>query len=233
MRLAELTTAEVAAKASPLLAVPVGSCEQHGPHLPLGADTVIAEALAERLAARRRDVVVGPSLSVTASGEHAGFAGTLSIGVDATVAVLVELGRSADWSGGLVLVNGHGGNRSAVDAAVATLRAERRRVLAWWPPRLPAPHDAHAGYTETSLLLAIAPHLVRVDRIEPGNVQPLAELTSSLRTGGVAAVSGNGVLGDPRAATLEAGIELLDLLAVDLDDATSEALAGQWFLRTT
>jgi creatinine amidohydrolase len=232
MRLADLTTSEVAAGAPPVLAVPVGSCEQHGPHLPLGADTAIAEALADRLASRRHDVVVAPSLTVTASGEHAGFAGTLSIGLDATVAVIVELGRSADWSAGLVLVNGHGGNRAAVDAAVATLRADGRRVMSWWPPRLPAPHDAHAGYTETSLLLAIAPHMVRVERIEPGNVQPLADLASSLRSGGVAAVSSNGVLGDPRAATLEAGTELLEQLAADLDNATSAALASQWFLGT-
>ena len=70
----------------PVLCVPVGSCEQHGPHLPLGTDTIIAVALADELAARRPDVLVAPALTMTASGEHAGFAGTLSIGTDVTAA---------------------------------------------------------------------------------------------------------------------------------------------------
>ena len=65
---------------SPILVVPVGSCEQHGPHLPLHTDTVIATALARALAERRDDCVVAPALTITASGEHQGFAGTLSIG---------------------------------------------------------------------------------------------------------------------------------------------------------
>jgi hypothetical protein len=99
-----------------LVAVPVGACEQHGPHLPLGTDTLVANALARALAARRPDVVVAPALAITSSGEHAGFPGTLSIGRTVMEALVVELVRSADWSRGVVLVNGHGGNRSAVDA---------------------------------------------------------------------------------------------------------------------
>ena len=94
--------------------MPLGSCEQHGPHLPLGTDTIIATALADRLAARCPDIVVAPALAISASGEHAGFPGTLSIGTDTTAAVLVELARSADWAAGIVLVNGHGGNADAV-----------------------------------------------------------------------------------------------------------------------
>ena len=63
-----------------LLAVPLGSCEQHGPHLPLDTDTRIAVALADRLAARHAQVVVAPAVAFGSSGEHAGFPGTLSIG---------------------------------------------------------------------------------------------------------------------------------------------------------
>jgi creatinine amidohydrolase len=78
-----------------LLLVPVGSCEQHGPHLPLGTDTLIAEALAQAAVERATGSVVSPSIAIGASGEHRGFPGTLSIGADALVEVAVELARSA------------------------------------------------------------------------------------------------------------------------------------------
>lgn len=200
----------------PLLVVPVGSCEQHGPHLPLDTDTRIAEALARKLVAAGTpgDVVLAPSLTVTASGEHAGFPGTLSLGNDVMEQVLVELVRSADWSSGVVLVNGHGGNATAVTRAVATLRAEQRRVLSWWP-RV-AGGDAHAGRTETALLLAIDPALVRLDHAEAGPTVPVTELFDSMRAGGVRAVSPNGVLGDPSGADAGEGLVLFERLVADL-----------------
>lgn len=199
---------------APIVALPIGSCEQHGPHLPLDTDTRIAVALADRLAAAVDGVLVAPPLAVTASGEHRGFPGTLSIGTEATTLVLVELVRSAGWSRGVVFVNGHGGNAAAVRAAARTLTAEGRHVVAWWP-RI-ADGDAHAGRTETSLMLAVAPHLVRLDAAESGNTGTLAELSAALTTGGVAAVSPNGVLGDPSGASAAEGSTLLDELAADL-----------------
>jgi len=210
-----LTWPEVADRAgSTILAVPVGSTEQHGPHLPLSTDTDVAVALAERLAATRGDVLVAPPIAYGASGEHAAFAGTLSIGAAALELVLVELGRSADAFAGVVLVNGHGGNAEPVARAVATLRHEGRRVLAW-SPRLDGA-DAHAGRTETSLLLALRPEAVRLDRAAAGDTRPLADVLPDLRAGGVAAVSPNGVLGDPAGASAAEGATLLDTLAADL-----------------
>jgi mycofactocin precursor peptide peptidase len=190
------------------LLVPLGSCEQHGPHLPLGTDTVIAVAIAERVAAGAPgELVVAPALAYGASGEHHGFPGTLSIGTDALTHVLVELVRAADAFDGVVLVNGHGGNRDGVGRAVDQLREEGRHVLAWWPS--PGGTDAHAGRSETSLLLALAPGVVRVDLAEAGSTEPLDALWPRLRSGGVAAVSANGVLGDPRGADAAEGERLL------------------------
>ncbi len=202
-------------KRTSVLAVPLGSTEQHGPHLPLDTDTRIALAIAERVATRRDDVLVAPALPYGSSGEHAGFPGTLSIGREALEAVLVELGRSADAFRAVVFVCGHGGNAVPVERAVEHLRAEGRRVRSWYP-RVPA-GDHHAGRTETALMLSIDPALVRLDRAEVGITTPLADLMDDLRRGGVAAVAPNGVLGDPRGADAEEGHRLLTQLSDDLD----------------
>jgi mycofactocin system creatininase family protein len=206
-------TALDSASERPILLVPIGSCEQHGPHLPLDTDTRVALAIAEAVAERTTGLIVAPALGVSASGEHHGFPGTLSIGSAATEMMLIELARSADWSGGLVLINGHGGNHAAVQSAVDALTYEGRRVLSWWPA---VPNgDAHAGRTETSLMLSIAPHLVRIEAVEPGNTTPLRELLPRLEHGGVRSVSSNGVLGDPTGASAAEGAELLEALVGD------------------
>ncbi len=212
--LGDLTWPEVAGRAATtVLAVPVGSTEQHGPHLPLSTDTTVAQVLAGRLAAERPDVIVAPALPYGASGEHAGFPGTLSIGTDALEAVLIELARSADCFAGVVFVSAHGGNAEALGKAVNRLNSEGRPVRAWGPRQAT---DAHAGHTETSVLLAVAPGSVRTARAEAGNRAPLATLMPTLRRDGVAAVSPNGVLGDPAGATAAAGDAQLQEWAADL-----------------
>ena len=194
--------------ARPTLVVPLGSVEQHGPHLPLGTDTAVAAAAAAGLVDRRPDLLLGPPRAYGASGEHEGFPGTVSIGTQALTTVLVELGRSAGrWAGRLLVVNGHGGNLEALRAAVPLLRHEGRDV-AWFPCGVPG-GDAHAGRTETSLLLHVEPAAVRTDLAEPGETAPIAELLPRLRSGGVAAVSPNGVLGDPAGASAGEGEQFL------------------------
>jgi creatinine amidohydrolase len=204
-----------------VLAVPVGSTEQHGPHLPVTTDTDIAEAIVDSLSQRQPDVIVAPAVSYGSSGEHAGFAGTLSIGRDATELLLVELGRSgADSFGRTLLVSTHGGNADPVNRAVTRLREEGRDVRAW-APRWEG--DAHAGRVETSVMLAVAPDRVALDRAAPGNTAPLAELLPVLSTGGTRAVSENGVLGDPTGASADEGRRLLNAAIDDL-----EALVIDW-----
>lgn len=211
------------ARAGAVLAVPVGATEQHGPHLPLSQDTDLAVALCHRLAARRPDVVVAPALPYGASGEHEGFAGTLSIGCQALEEVVVELCRSATATfGAVVLVSAHGGNALPVSRACRRLAGEGRRILAW-APRWEG--DAHAGRVETSLALALHPEQVDLDRAEAGDRRPLAELLPLLRERSVRAVSPNGVLGDPAGASAAEGRRLLDGLARDLCAAVASWLA--------
>jgi mycofactocin precursor peptide peptidase len=197
---------------SPALVVPVGSTEQHGPHLPLDTDTRIATAVARSVADRLSDGiesnwVLAPAIGYGASGEHEGFPGTVSIGTSALRLLLVEYGRSAArWASRLVFVNGHGGNVEALAAAVALLRYEGRDVA--WCSCTVENADAHAGHTETSVLLHISPEDVWIDERLPGNSAPLADLMPRLRQGGVAAVSEPGVLGDPTTATAEDGARI-------------------------
>jgi mycofactocin precursor peptide peptidase len=211
--LAELSWVQIDRAARRVLLVPLGSLEQHGPHLPLGTDTRIAVAVAHGAADGRDGVAVAPPVALGASGEHAGFPGTLSIGTPALTELLVELGRDAsrDWEA-MLLVNGHGGNRDAVDAALARLRAEDRRAAVFHVS--PPGGDAHAGATETSLLLHLDPAAVRMELAEPGERAPVGALLGRLRREGVRSVSPNGVLGDPGGASAEEGARLLsELLA--------------------
>jgi creatinine amidohydrolase len=207
---------DVASRAATTVVVlPVGSTEQHGPHLPLSTDTHVAVALARRLASLRADMVVAPAVPYGSSGEHAGFPGTLSIGQAALELMLVELIRSADAFAGTLIVSAHGGNSGAVGRAVDLLRYEGRQVQAWSPPSVD-PADSHAGHTETSVLLALQPETVQAHQIQPGVRQPLDQLWPVLRGAGVRAVSPSGVLGDPTDASASAGEDLLSAWTEDL-----------------
>jgi mycofactocin precursor peptide peptidase len=200
-----------------LLVVPIGSFEQHGPHLPLDTDTRIAVAIADAVAHLPYVVVAAP-LAYGASGEHGGFAGTLSIGTEVLVEVLVELVRSARGScAGLVWVSAHGGNAEGIRAAAARCGAEGDRVFVW-SARIDG-GDAHAGRTETSLMMAIAPDEVRSHQLAPGRTEPIDQLWPALRSGGVRSVSPNGVLGDPTLATVAEGRVLFDTLVAELAGA--------------
>jgi creatinine amidohydrolase len=214
----------VAAGPRRLLVVPLGSLEQHGPHLPMDTDTRIASAVAARACARRQGVGLAPPIPVGASGEHADFPGTLSIGTAALATLLVELGRHASlyWPA-MLLVNGHGGNVPAISEAVRQLRAEGRQSHVWHAG-LPG-SDAHAGRTETSVMLALAPDEVRMAAAAPGDTRPLADIMPALRASGVRAVSPNGVLGDPVGASADEGDRLLAALVAGLDETLDKLLA--------
>lgn len=191
----------------PLVLVPVGSFEQHGPHLPMDTDTVIAVAVASGAAAEL-GALVAPPVVYGASGEHQAFPGTISIGTDALRELLVELARSlSTWADRIVFVNGHGGNLTALTGAVTLLVAEGRSVS--WAPCAVPDGDAHAGHVETSVLLHLDPARVQRHRAVVGNVDPIAGLLPALRGSGVRSVSESGILGDPTSASADTGAALL------------------------
>ena len=212
--LGRLTSPDAAVGGWTLL-VPFGSVEQHGPHLPLDTDLRIAVAVAEAAALRRPATLAAPGVPFGSAGEHAGFAGTLSIGQDALEFLIIELVRSLGPEfERVVLVNGHGGNVEALQRAVRRLEAEGRPTLLW-SAGVPG-GDAHAGRTETSLMLALAGDCVRLESAEAGATETLQQLLPALRRGGVQAVSPNGVLGDPAGASREEGVRIFDSLVESL-----------------
>ncbi|HEX5421098.1 MAG TPA: creatininase family protein, partial [Gammaproteobacteria bacterium] len=161
--------------------LPVGATEQHGPHLPLGTDALIAASLAAG-ALERADasvtVLVLPAVTLGHSPEHEGFAGTLSVGLETLLGVWTCAARGAARAGlrKLVILNTHGGQSALVSLAAVRLRAElgllavRANYFAFGaPPGLfderELRHGLHGGETETSLLLHLHPQLVRRERL--------------------------------------------------------------------
>ena len=198
------------------LAVPLGSTEQHGPHLPMNTDTIIATALVERLVCARASVCAAPPLPYGSSGEHQRFTGTLSIGNDALRLLLIELVRSATTTFERVLfVNGHGGNRRVASDVVKLMSNEGHSVAVFSPH---GDYDLHAGHEETSILLHVAPDLVDLTAAETGNTADARSLWPELSTEGVHAVSPNGVLGDPTRATADEGERILHEMSDQLID---------------
>lgn len=201
--------------------IPLGSTEQHGPHLPFTTDTAIAvavtKAVATALSEASVSVVVAPEIGIGASGEHQGFPGTVSMGHEALRSVVIELARSVKtWAPRVVFVNGHGGNVSTLVSAVAQLTDEDHEVM--WVACGVAGQDAHAGREETSMMLHLHPEDVRMDKAEVGVTESLTTLLPQLQAGGVQAISPNGVLGDPTGASAEEGAELLARISLTVVD---------------
>lgn len=204
----------------------LGAYEQHGPHLPLDTDTQIIEAITMKSLALvdAGHFLVAPTIPISASDEHASFAGTLSAGTEAVAAAIVAIRRSAWWARGMCIVNGHGGNSDAIRRAVAAMDHEGLTHSVWSPPSL-LRGDMHAGHVETSIMLHLDPSRVRREHMEDGaTVRDPAELLEMMRAGGVAAVSENGVVGDPRMATAEDGRRFLDAYVASLVQFLSESI---------
>lgn len=212
-----------------ILVLALGSWEQHGPHLPLDTDSVIVSRVVDD-AFNHPDIntehfLRAPLLPITASDEHDGFAGGLSTGSDALSASVVSICRSAaSWSTGVLLVNGHGGNYDALEMISSALDYEHITHSVWTLPSY-AGGDMHAGHTETSLMLHIAPQSVRTDLIS--SVQASAATIDELRHVGVKGVAPSGVLGDPSTATARHGETVLHLYVHSLVQRL-QSCAAEW-----
>ena len=216
----------VSVPSRPLVLVPTGATEQHGPHLPLDTDSLIATAVATEAARRLGGpVLVAPVLSYGASGEHQDFPGTVSIGREALAMVVVELARSLSvWAGRIVFVNAHGGNAATLGRAVARLRGEHHDVA--WVPCQHRDGDAHAGRTETSLMLHLVADRVDLVKATPGNTTPIGQLLPQLMEKGVRAVSPSGVLGDPAGASALEGELIFEAIVSDVRHRLADGFIG-------
>jgi creatinine amidohydrolase len=204
-------------RAAHIAVLPVGSFEQHGEHLPLITDTLVAQLIASTVA-ETYDLFLLPPLTISCSHEHAAFAGTVSLSARTLHAVIQDIRASLEHSGihKMVLVNGHGGNyvlsNIVQEANVTGPNVTLFPTRADWDTarqaaglETSAHDDMHAGELEVSLLLHAWPHLVGADYKSADHVaeRPL------LLVRGVAGYSETGVIGRPSLGSAEKGRAVL------------------------
>lgn len=211
--------------------LPIAAIEQHGPHLPVGVDALIAEAMVERCAAALPEDAPAtflPVQQVCKSNEHIAFPGTLTLDWETAIRSWLQIGHSVARAGlrKMIIVTSHGGNVPPMDIvarelrqthamAVATTswtRLARARVYTY--PEGPMV-DIHGGLSETSMMLALYPHLVRTDLVEDFGSAQTALRQKSAKLGYHMAeanlgwlsqdLNGKGTVGDASSATAELG----------------------------
>jgi creatinine amidohydrolase/Fe(II)-dependent formamide hydrolase-like protein len=232
-KLEDLTWPEIKdAMANGILSVllPVGSTEQHGPHLPLATDslhtTVMLEAVAPRIPA-----LVAPLLAVGRADHHMAFPGTMSLRQETLTAFVRDCCASLAHHGfrNVLIYSGHGGNAKPLAAAISEIQPELpqiriigctdwsiyddtlfQRAAELGIDRITA--GGHSGELETSMILAFRPELVLMNRVEQGYMGDLEAVRPKLFREGMQAIAANGVLGDPRPGDPRRGREYLDAM---------------------
>ncbi len=234
---ARLTAAEIQSRATPatMVLIPVASIEQHGPHLAVGVDTVLATAVAERTARRLLEsgtqALVTPTIWSGLAEHHMAFGGTMTLDLATFMALVGGIARSVARHGfrRIALVNGHGGNTEAIaSSAIELTRNLGVPVvgLTYWLANADTfgailesqPNVMHACEAETSMMMALAPDCVRADRITeavPRKFAPPAP-PGFKRSRGFDQMTDTGVIGDPRSASAAKGERLLDAAAARL-----------------
>jgi creatinine amidohydrolase/Fe(II)-dependent formamide hydrolase-like protein len=243
--LGELTFPEAssAVRASSIVCLPLGAIEQHGPHLPLNTDVVIAEAVTRRIVERwgdEFDLWQLPALAIGLSREHDWAAGTLSLSINGFCGYLRDLAAAIVRSlpaRNLAIVNAHGGNRGMLETLLHEFHGGfGLNACVLHPFDLagidPAQHDVHGGKGETSVMLAIAPDLVRRSRIStdaPPDMEAVQALifergtTFPWRTDDPR-LARDGVIGDASQASAEFGDALIERIVVAAGPAFTRLL---------
>jgi creatinine amidohydrolase len=247
----DLTFAEVSQylRETSILCLPIGAIEQHGTHLPLNTDAIVAEELTRRIVARwgdELDLWQLPIVSISLSREHDWAAGTLSLTIQTFVALMRDMARDiarALPARNLAIVNGHGGNRGVLDNLMHELRGDFALNACVLHPfdlskidiEATSP-DVHGGKAETSVMLALAPQLVRGASIGAAGTRPNAETVAALIFDrGVSfpwrsddpRLAASGVIGDARAATPELGQAIVDSVIEEAGAALRRLLQNQ------
>jgi creatinine amidohydrolase len=224
----------------------VGSTEQHGPHLPTMTDTRIGDALAQVVAVKLGKALQARTVPFGCSEHHLAFGGTISLKPDTLRLVLLDAVDSLIRDGfkRVIFLPSHGGNFGTVRQAVEEARSSHSGVditgytdLQGFVGVLFAASaefgigeeesGAHAGESETSIMMDLEGSLVEADRLAPGYLGPTGEKELALiLEKGMPALTSNGVLGDPRRASAEKGRRYLDKLAGFLADYFSRTEAG-------
>ena len=230
--MAQMTSTEFAQarETIKLALVPVGATEQHGSNLALATDYVVGHRLAQRLAQRLHpSAVVVPPLPFGLSYHHTGFAGTMTLSPESFIAVCVDIARSLKRNGiqHVLFVNGHNGNTAILNvittklvyeldmkAATSFYFAQASDVIKQYSQTA---RFGHACEIETSVLLALAPELVRQDALTAGDLKP-ASLQLAFNNQPFALQvpvpfheqTRNGVFGDARLASREIGEAIVE-----------------------
>ncbi len=252
----ELTFPEITRKLkeSSILCLPVGAIEQHGAHLPLNTDVVVAEELTRALIARwgdQFDLWQLPPLSISLSREHDWAAGTLSLSVQTFAALVKEIGREivrALPARNLAIVNGHGGNRGILENLLQELQGDLALNACVIHPfdlakaTVPAARDVHGGADETSVMLALAPDLVRGDLIAGAGPAPKPDdIDALIFDRGVTwpwrsddpRLARTGIIGDPAAASAERGRAMVDGMIEEARAVFERLLENQSVMKKT
>ncbi len=212
--------------------VTFGSTEQHGLHLPLGTDTIMGEAIGDRVARSLGNALLAPGMPIGCSEHHMDFVGSLTLSQETFFQVVADLCRSIAHHGfkHIVLIPTHGGNFRPLAKAVEKIRPELPEVnlIAFTDLKVfmgeifqvgktqeVAPEQAggHSGEFETSLMLNVRPDLVAMNEAQPGYVGDQLSIAAVVFEKGFRAASKIGVLGDPRGATAANGEIYLSAIA--------------------
>ncbi len=227
--------------------LPVGAVEQHGPHLPLAVDQAIVDGMVAATLPLLPDdlpVLFLPTMPVGKSNEHAAWPGTLTFSASTLMAMWTEIGDSVAAAGvrKLVLLNSHGGQIAPMDIVARDLRIKHKMLVVaanWFAMGLPEGlltaeedrHGIHAGDLETSVMLALHPDLVRMERAR--NFTPEnARLANENRLLGLSTagkigwqmqdMNAAGAAGDATKATAEKGQRVIDYAARQILNLLSE-----------